>query len=91
MFLVMPRYHSITLVELKRNVIILMAEIGVFKIHDSLCCTIPASLAFGKGSSQPLFLLPHSVGTYWCDSVLSAASVLLQWLVSEFWNNLTSL
>lgn len=91
MFLVMPRHHSITLVELKRNVIILMAEIDVFKIHDSLRCAVPASLAFGKGSLQQLFLLPHSVGMYWCNSVLSAVSVLLHWLASQFWNNLTSL
>lgn len=68
-----------------------MAETDVLKIHNSLCSTIPASPVFRKGSSQQLFLLAHSVGIYWYNSVLSAVSVLLQWVVSEFWNNLTSL
>ena len=73
------------------NIIMLMAEIGVLKIHNPLCCTIPACPALRKGSSQQLFLLPCSVGIYWCKSVLSAVSALLQWVVSEFWDNLTSL
>lgn len=37
--------------ELEMKVTILVAEIDVLKIHNTLCSTIPAYPMFGKGSS----------------------------------------